>query len=167
MSRLATSSIGLDPAIGDCQHSAYSGLQSHLRLEYPGRRARDLYQERPGLSGRAIEASAGSFGRKGAEFEYGGARDSLDYFLTANYVDDNGWAEHNPSTVQQLFGKMGWHDALTVLDTSITVADNTCRNADAAAELFRQYPSGLYFPDQTRTSSLPAPFLLIELSPAT
>ena len=74
--------------------------------------------------GGAVEASGGSFGRKTAEFELGGAKNQFDYFLTGNYFDDEGWADHNPSRVQQFFGKVGWQDAKTDLDLSFTGADN-------------------------------------------
>jgi outer membrane receptor protein involved in Fe transport len=75
--------------------------------------------------GGSVEAYGGSFGRRGGTLEYGGKRDTLDYFVTGNYVDDHGWAEHNPSTVQQFFGKMGWQDEKTDFDISLTAADNT------------------------------------------
>src|SRR6185312_3779617 len=74
--------------------------------------------------GGSVEAYGGSFGRKGDEFEYGGKKGNLDYFVTGNYMDDHGWAEHNPSTVRQLFGKIGWQDDRTDLDLSLALADN-------------------------------------------
>ncbi len=74
--------------------------------------------------GGGIEAYAGSFGRKGTEFEFGGKGDQLDYFFTANTLDDRGWAEHNPSSVRQAFGKVGWQDDKSDLDISLTLADN-------------------------------------------
>ena len=75
--------------------------------------------------GGAIETSAGSFGRKNLSFEHGGKKDELDYFVTGNFTDDKGWAEHNASQVRQFFGKLGWQDAKTDLDVSLTVANNT------------------------------------------
>jgi outer membrane receptor protein involved in Fe transport len=75
--------------------------------------------------GGSVEAYGGSFGRKGAQFEVGGSRDRFDYFLTGNYLDDRGWAEHNPSRVKQAFGKVGWQDEKIDLDISLTLADNT------------------------------------------
>lgn len=75
--------------------------------------------------GGSVEAYTGSFGRKGAAFEYGGKRGNFDYFVTGNVMDDNGWAEHNPSTVRQFFGKVGWQDDKTDFDVSLTIADNT------------------------------------------
>ena len=74
--------------------------------------------------GGSVEAYGGSFGRKGAQFEHGGKRDNLDYFVTGNYLKDDGWAEHNASEVRQFFGKAGWQDEKTDFDVSLTLADN-------------------------------------------
>lgn len=75
----------------------------------------------PGFS---AEASGGSFGTKSAEFEYGGATDRVDWFATGNFGDDDGWADHNPSRVRQFFGKLGFQDARSDLDVTLTLADN-------------------------------------------
>lgn len=74
--------------------------------------------------GGSIEAYGGSFGRVGTEFEYGGKKENLDYFVTANVMDDKGWAEHNASNVQQFFGKLGWQDDKTDFDVALTLANN-------------------------------------------
>jgi outer membrane receptor protein involved in Fe transport len=74
--------------------------------------------------GGSIETYAGSFGRKGVTMEYGGKKENLDYFFTGNYLDDQGWADHNQSKVQQFFGKLGWQDEKTDFDVSLTLADN-------------------------------------------
>lgn len=75
--------------------------------------------------GAALEASAGSFERRTAEAEWGAAHGPLDVFITGNYFDDAGWADHNPSEVRQFFGKVGWQDAHTDMDLSLTVDNNT------------------------------------------
>ncbi|HEY6240631.1 MAG TPA: TonB-dependent receptor [Burkholderiales bacterium] len=99
--------------------------------------------------GGAIETYGGSFGRKGVEFEYGGKKDKLDYFFTGNYVDDHGWAEHNPSTVQQFFGKVGWQDAKTDFDVSLTLADNTLQGTQTIPlSFFDNIRQAYTFPDQ-------------------
>ena len=74
--------------------------------------------------GGAIEASGGAFGRKTLEFEQGGKGGDWDYFLTGNYFDDKGWAEHNASRVRQLFGKVGYQTEKTDLDLSFTKVNN-------------------------------------------
>jgi outer membrane receptor protein involved in Fe transport len=98
--------------------------------------------------GGSIEAYGGSFGRKGATMEYGGKRGNLDYFFTGNYLDDHGWAEHNPSNVQQFFGKVGWQDEKTDLDVSLTLADNTLQGTQALPRSFFENIRQPYtFPD--------------------
>lgn len=75
--------------------------------------------------GGAVEVYGGSFDRKGGEFEYGGKKDKLDYFVTGNYMADDGWAAHNPSTIRQIFGKIGWQDDRTDFDASLALTNNS------------------------------------------
>lgn len=102
--------------------------------------------------GGALQTYAGSYGRKGAEFEYGGKNGNLDYFVTANAVDDQGWAAHNPSQVRQLFGKLGWQDAQTDIDLSVIHADNTLQGTQTLPlSFYRQDIRQAYtWPDSTR-----------------
>ena len=98
--------------------------------------------------GGSIETYAGSFGRQGLEFEYGGKKDKLDYFVTGNYVSDHGWAEHNPSTVRQFFGKVGWQDEKTDFDVSLTLADNSLQGTQTLPLSFMDNIRKAYtFPD--------------------
>jgi outer membrane receptor protein involved in Fe transport len=106
-----------------------------------------------GYPGGAIEAYGGSFGRKGLEFEYGGKKDKLDYFFTGNLVDDHGWAEHNPSTVQQFFGKVGWQDEKTDFDVSLTLADNTLQGTQTLPlSFFDNIRQAYTFPDRNKNN---------------
>ena len=98
--------------------------------------------------GGVVELSGGSFGRKAAEFEYGGKEDRIDYFATANFSDEKGWAEHNPSRIKQFFGKLGYQDEITDLDLSITLADNTLQGTQTLPESWLDTPKQAYtFPD--------------------
>ena len=74
--------------------------------------------------GGAVELSGGSFGRKTLQVEHGSAFDGWDYFLTGNVSKEDGWAEHNSSRVEQLFGKLGYRHAGTDLELSLTAANN-------------------------------------------
>jgi outer membrane receptor protein involved in Fe transport len=74
--------------------------------------------------GTAVELSGGSFGRRTVEFEHGAAAGAVDWFATANVSNDSGWAQHNPSRVRQLFGKLGYQGEATNLELSLTAADN-------------------------------------------
>ncbi len=99
--------------------------------------------------GGGVEVSGGSFGRRNAEFEWGGSSGSLDYFLTGNLYDDNGWAQHNPSKVRQYFGKLGWQTETSDLDLSFTGADNTLQGTQTLPLSFLDDIRRAYtFPDQ-------------------
>ena len=101
--------------------------------------------------GASIELSAGAFGRKSAEFEYGGNRDRIDYFVTGNFAEDSGWADHNPSRVKQLFGKIGYQDDRTDLDLSATLADNTLQGTQTLPQAWLDTREQAYtFPDTNR-----------------
>lgn len=75
----------------------------------------------PGFKAKAY---GGSFGRVAGEVELGGHGERADYFVTANYFEDDGWATRNPSRVKQLFAKSGYEVGATDFDISATFADN-------------------------------------------
>ncbi|SFH67607.1 Outer membrane receptor proteins, mostly Fe transport [Collimonas sp. OK307] len=104
--------------------------------------------------GGAVEVSAGSFGRKTVEFEQGGkfgAGGNLDYFFTGNYSKDNGWADHNPSKVQQFFGKVGYQTSTTDLDISLSAADNSLQGTQALPMSFSNNIRQAYtYPDSNQ-----------------
>ncbi|HOY69991.1 MAG TPA: TonB-dependent receptor [Methylotenera sp.] len=76
--------------------------------------------------GGGIETSFGSWSRKTVAGEFGGvsADNSVDYFLAGNYFDEDGWRDHSPTEVKQLFGKLGWQNEATRVELSYTGADN-------------------------------------------
>src|SRR6266704_1777360 len=98
--------------------------------------------------GGSIELSSGSFGRKTIGFEYGGARDRVDYFMAANFADEHGWADHNPSRVRQFFGKVGYQDERADFDVSLTLADNALQGTQTLPAAWLDTPTQAYtFPD--------------------
>jgi iron complex outermembrane recepter protein len=100
--------------------------------------------------GGGLELSGGSFGRRNAQLEWGGEHGSLDYFVTGNYFDDHGWADHNPSTVRQLFGKLGWQNEKSDLDVSFTGADNRLQGTQTLPLSFLDDIRQAYtFPDES------------------
>lgn len=74
--------------------------------------------------GTVIDTYGGSFGRRSVEAETGGHGERLDYFLTGNIFNENGWGDHNPSEVRQVFGKTGYRDGGDQLSVSVLYADN-------------------------------------------
>ena len=76
--------------------------------------------------GLGVEVSSGSWGRKTASAEFGGVSDdgSKDFFISANSFREDGWRNHSPSDVRQLFIKTGWQNEKTNIDLSFTGANN-------------------------------------------
>ena len=98
--------------------------------------------------GGAVEVSGGSFGRKTAALEYGGATDRVDWFLAGDASSDDGWAEHNPSRVKRLFGKLGYQDDVSDVDLSVTLADNTLHGTQTLPQSWLDTRREAYtFPD--------------------
>ena len=105
--------------------------------------------------GGAIEVSGGSWGRKNVSAEYGGvSKDgSVDYYLGANYFDEDGWRKYSPTTVKQTFGKLGWQNESTKIDLSYLNANNDMIGNGLLPQSFisSEGKEAIYTrPDQTR-----------------
>ena len=106
--------------------------------------------ENPGYS---IESYGGSFGTNTVNFEAGGHGERVDYFVTGNYFNSDGFRDHDASasTVQQWFGKVGYQDSTTDIDLSFTGADNNLQGGQTIPISFYNVNSDLIytFPDIT------------------
>ncbi|AYQ41600.1 TonB-dependent receptor [Burkholderia aenigmatica] len=105
--------------------------------------------------GGNVEISGGSWGRKTAQIEQGGTIGSnLDYYVTGNVANDNGWADHNSSRVRQGFGKLRYTDADTTLSVSAGGADNTLQGSQTIPRSFLDNPRQAYtYPDQNKNKA--------------
>ncbi|CAD9226377.1 TonB-dependent receptor [Burkholderia cenocepacia] len=105
--------------------------------------------------GGEAEVSGGSWGRKTASVEQGGAIGSnLDYYATANVANDGGWADHNASRVRQAFGKLRYTDADTTLSIAAGGADNTLSGTQTIPRSFLDNRKQAYtYPDRNRNSA--------------
>jgi len=75
--------------------------------------------------GATLSVSGGSFGRRAAEFEYGGSSShGLNWYLAGNLFREDGWRVDSPSEVRQSFGKLGWQHGNTMLSLTFAYADN-------------------------------------------
>lgn len=107
--------------------------------------------------GGAVETSFGSWGRKNTAAEFGGvSKDgSVDYFISGNYFDEDGWRDASPTEVKQLFGKLGWQNETSRLELSYTGADNNMiGNGLVQEELMKKFGRETINtkPDQTKNS---------------
>ena len=105
--------------------------------------------------GGSVEVEGGSFGRRSVVFTQGGQLGHFDYFVTANDEADQGWADHNPSRVKQLFGKMGYTDARTTVELSLTAADNQLQGTQTIPRSFLDNPRQAYtYPDENQNRAI-------------
>ncbi|HDR9487004.1 TPA: TonB-dependent receptor [Burkholderia aenigmatica] len=105
--------------------------------------------------GGEVEISGGSWGRKTAQIEQGGTIGSnLDYYVTGNVANDNGWADHNSSRVRQGFGKLRYTDSDTTLSVSAGGADNTLQGSQTIPRSFLDNRRQAYtYPDQNKNEA--------------
>jgi outer membrane receptor protein involved in Fe transport len=105
-------------------------------------------------AGTAVESYGGSFGRRVAEFETGGHGERLDYFLTGNLFDEDGWGQHNPTRVRQGFGKVGYRDDRSDMTLSFTYADNRLEGNQTLPRSFLSDPWQSYSWPDTQTDRM-------------
>ena len=105
--------------------------------------------------GASLELSGGSFGRKTAEFEYGGSSaKGLSWYVAGNLFFEDGWRDDSPSDVRQFFGKLGWQGATTSLGLSLAYADNSLTGNGLQDQRFlaRTMPASTPCPTSPRTA---------------
>ncbi len=109
--------------------------------------------------GTSVALSGGSFGRKIAELEHGGANSrGLDWYMASTLLFEDGWRESSPSNVRQFFGNVGWQREKTSLAFSAGFANNSLLGNGLQEQEFlaRKYSSVYTKPDLTANRS---PFL--------
>lgn len=106
-------------------------------------------------AGGAVQTTFGSYGRKIGEFEYGGSKDELDWFIAGTYFDENGWRDHSESDAKNIFGKLGWRGDRTDLKLTYSYADTDLNGNGLAPKSFlrRDYDSVFTWPDNTQNRS--------------
>jgi outer membrane receptor protein involved in Fe transport len=104
--------------------------------------------------GGGIEITGGSWGRKTAQVEQGGTiGQNLDYYVTGNAANDDGWAAHNASRVRQAFGKLRYTDADTTLAFSAGGADNDLQGTQTIPRSFlNDFRQAYTYPDRNVNS---------------
>jgi iron complex outermembrane recepter protein len=105
----------------------------------------------PGLE---AQVSGGSWGRKQADFAWGGYGERVDYFVAANWFEEDGWRDFSPSEVRQVFAKIGWEDADTDFDLSVTHGDTELvGNGVLPKSMLAQRRDQIYtYPDRTENN---------------
>ncbi len=100
--------------------------------------------------GESARLQGGAWGRRSLEAETGGYREAKDYFVAANASDEDGWRDHSPSRVRQLFMKTGREDARSDIDLSLALAQNSLNGIQALPLSMLGNPRQAYtWPDRT------------------
>jgi iron complex outermembrane recepter protein len=104
------------------------------------------------FQGSMIGASGGSFGRWNVEAEHGGFSGPFDWYVAFNALNEDGWRDHSPSELRQLFANAGWEAHGTKLSLSYTYANNDLvgNGLVPVSTLARDRSAVHTFPDQTR-----------------
>lgn len=104
-----------------------------------------------GSPGTSAELFGGSFGRAGITLSTGDAGDAFGYFVTGEYLEEDGWRDYSPTEAVQLFGKLSWRLDATELDLSLGLADtDLIGNGPAPVELLELDRATVFTrPDQT------------------
>jgi outer membrane receptor protein involved in Fe transport len=108
--------------------------------------------------GTVVQATYGSHVRRAIEFEHGGSRggSGLNWYVSGNVFQENGWRDDSPSDVAQVFGKLGWQRPRTDASLSVGYASNVL-NGNGLQEtgfLDRDYASVYTKPDETNNRSV-------------
>ncbi len=108
--------------------------------------------------GTSIQGLGGAYGRNAYEFEHGGysKEQGLNWFVTGNYYQDQGWRQYSPSNVRQIFGKVGWEGEKTDLKLTTAYNDNSLigNGLQTVDGLKQDYTSVYTTPDITENRSL-------------
>lgn len=108
-------------------------------------------------AGTSVQGLGGAYGRYAFEFEHGGYNNSgLNWYVTGNYFNEDGWRASSPSNVRQIFGKVGWENAQTAVKFTTAFADNELLGNGLQEKKFivNQYNSVYTKPDVTDNRSL-------------
>ena len=106
--------------------------------------------------GATFQSSGGSFGRRSAEFEYGGINaKGFNWYAAGNLFHEDGWRIKSPSDVRQSFSKIGWQGSRTAANLSFAYADNSLTGNGLQEQRFlaQNYASGYTYGDVTFNKS--------------
>jgi outer membrane receptor protein involved in Fe transport len=81
--------------------------------------------------GGSVWTQWGSWGRNNVGAEFGAKKGPVDFYITGNYLDENGWRDHSPSRLNQWFAKIGYETSDFDADLSYSYADNQLQGTQA------------------------------------
>jgi iron complex outermembrane receptor protein len=111
-----------------------------------------------GLTDPGVQANlhGGSFGSRGLDGAAGHRWGGASALVATDLYDEDGWREHSPTKVGQLFGNLGWAGDRGSVDLSVTGSEaRLAGNGATPVQLLAEDPRAVFtFPDATSRSSL-------------
>jgi len=106
--------------------------------------------------GAELELSGGSFGRIQASGQYGVQSGTMSAYIAATGLNEDGWRDHSPSQLRQIYGDLGWRGDRTELHFNLLGASNILTgNGTSPVDLLAVSRSAVFtYPDQTRNKYL-------------
>ena len=74
------------------------------------------------FEGANLEVSAGSFGRRVSNFEFGGNNGQLAYYLNIERFDEDGWRDYSESDALNFYTSVGWRSDSTQINLNYHVS---------------------------------------------
>jgi iron complex outermembrane receptor protein len=103
--------------------------------------------------GAEAALSAGSFGRRAGQVEFGRAlEEGMHAYVAGTWLAEDGWRDYSPSEVRQLFAKIGRRSGLSDFSLGLTAADTDLVGNGLVPQSFRERRREAIFtrPDNTR-----------------
>ncbi|MGD0191436.1 MAG: TonB-dependent receptor [Rhizomicrobium sp.] len=75
--------------------------------------------------GNELEISGGSWGQRSLTEQYGSSDGSLGFYIAARALQEDGWRELSPDTLEQLYTDLSYHHRRVTLDLSVAAANNS------------------------------------------
>jgi iron complex outermembrane receptor protein len=111
-----------------------------------------------GLTDPGIQANlhGGSFGSRGLDGAAGRRWGGASALAAADLYDEDGWREHSPTRVGQIFSDVGWAGDRGSVDLNVTGSEaRLAGNGATPVQLLAEDPRAVFtFPDSTSRSSL-------------
>jgi iron complex outermembrane receptor protein len=74
--------------------------------------------------GSELELSGGAWGQRSVAFQYGTSSGPFGFYVAARGLQEDGWRDHSPDTLEQLYADLGYREHRLTLDLSFTGANN-------------------------------------------
>ncbi|HMI96532.1 MAG TPA: TonB-dependent receptor [Micropepsaceae bacterium] len=105
-------------------------------------------------AGAEAEGLFGAFDRRQGSIQYGVQDGNKAFYIAVNRLTENGWRQHSPSKLAQIFTDLGWRGGAGEIHLNLSGADTDLTgNGTSPVELLAAARSAVFtFPDNTKNT---------------